>query len=132
MIPARQAINLHNAIPFWMSLLLVPVAILGATVGGWTVILLPIVTWYFFSILDAILGLNLAFDPHGATVGVVSFTCGSEMRLLVDPGRPERSHVMNKLMGANMCGGEQMPPKMPQPQATLRMIADWICAGAPD
>ena len=59
MIPARQAINLRNAIPFWMSLLLVPVAILGATVGGWTVILLPIVTWYFFSILDAILGLNL-------------------------------------------------------------------------
>ena len=59
MIPARQAINLQNAIPFWMSLLLVPVAILGATVGGWTVILLPIVTWYFFSILDAILGLNL-------------------------------------------------------------------------
>jgi alkane 1-monooxygenase len=59
MIPARQAINLRNAIPFWMSLLLVPVAILGATVGGWTVILLPLVTWYFFSILDAILGLNL-------------------------------------------------------------------------
>ncbi|WP_422032350.1 alkane 1-monooxygenase [Roseovarius sp.] len=59
MIPARQAINLQNAIPFWMSLLLVPVAILGATVGGWTVILVPIVTWYFFSILDAILGLNL-------------------------------------------------------------------------
>lgn len=59
MIPARQAVNLQNAIPFWMSLLLVPVAILGATVGGWTVILLPIVTWYFFSILDAILGLNL-------------------------------------------------------------------------
>ena len=59
MIPARQAINLRNAIPFWMSLLLVPVAILGATVGGWTVVLLPIVTWYFFSILDAILGLNL-------------------------------------------------------------------------
>ncbi|KZY31649.1 alkane 1-monooxygenase [Roseovarius sp. HI0049] len=59
MIPARQAVNLRNAIPFWMSLLLVPVAILGATMGGWTVILLPIVTWYFFSILDAILGLNL-------------------------------------------------------------------------
>ncbi|MEQ8896472.1 MAG: alkane 1-monooxygenase [Roseovarius sp.] len=59
MIPARQAINLQNAIPFWMSLLLVPVAIIGATIGGWTVILLPLVTWYFFSILDALLGLNL-------------------------------------------------------------------------
>lgn len=65
MIPARQAISLQNAIPFWMSLLLVPVAILGATVGGWTVILLPLVTWYFFSFLDALLGLNLAnADPE--------------------------------------------------------------------
>ena len=59
MIPANQVARLQNAVPFWMSLLLVPVAILGAAVGGWTVILLPIVTWYFFSILDAILGLNL-------------------------------------------------------------------------
>lgn len=79
-----------------------------------------------------ILGLNLAFDPHAATVGVTSFTCGSQTRLLVEPGHPERSHVMNKLMGANMCGGAQMPPKMPQPEATLRMVADWICAGAPE
>ncbi|MGR3314656.1 alkane 1-monooxygenase [Roseovarius indicus] len=59
MIPANQVARLQNAVPFWMSLLLVPVAVLGAAVGGWTVILLPIVTWYFFSILDAILGLNL-------------------------------------------------------------------------
>jgi hypothetical protein len=78
-----------------------------------------------------ILGLNLAFDPYGSIVGVVSFTCGSQMRLLVEPGHPERSHVMNKLMGAGMCGGQQMPPNMPQPEGTLRMIADWICAGAP-
>ena len=77
-----------------------------------------------------ILGLNLAFDPHAATVGVMSFACGSEMRLLVEPGHPERSPVMNKLMGANTCGGEQMPPNMPQEPATLRMVADWICAGA--
>ncbi|WP_113911015.1 alkane 1-monooxygenase [Roseovarius dicentrarchi] len=53
------AAHIRQAIPFWMSLLLVPIAIIGALHGGWTVILLPVFTWYFFSILDAFLGLNL-------------------------------------------------------------------------
>ncbi len=57
MIPAPQVARLSRAMPFWMSLLLIPVAILGALHGGWTVILLPVMTWYFFSILDAFLGL---------------------------------------------------------------------------
>ena len=57
MIPANQVAQVHRALPFWMSLLLVPVAVLGAVQGGWTVILLPVVTWFFFSLLDAILGL---------------------------------------------------------------------------
>jgi alkane 1-monooxygenase len=59
MIPADQVARFRNAVPFWMSLLLVPVALLGAFHGGWTVILLPVMTWYFFSALDAMLGLNL-------------------------------------------------------------------------
>ena len=57
-IPAENVALFRNAVPFWMSLLLVPVAIIGALHGGWTVLLLPVVTWYFFSILDAFLGLN--------------------------------------------------------------------------
>ncbi|MEI4233144.1 alkane 1-monooxygenase [Roseovarius sp. D22-M7] len=57
MIPAARVARLHRALPFWLSLLLVPVAVAGALVGGWTVILVPVVTWYLFSILDAILGL---------------------------------------------------------------------------
>lgn len=59
MIPAPQVARLSRAVPFWMSLLLIPVAILGALYGGWTVILLPVMTWYFFSILDAFLGLYI-------------------------------------------------------------------------
>ncbi len=59
MIAPDQVASFRNAVPFWMTLLLVPVAITGAAQGGWTVLLLPIVTWYFFSILDAFLGLNL-------------------------------------------------------------------------
>ncbi|WP_324753020.1 alkane 1-monooxygenase [Roseovarius sp. Pro17] len=52
------AAQIRQAIPFWMSLLLIPLAVLGAMLGGWTVVLLPIFTWYFFSLLDAMLGLN--------------------------------------------------------------------------
>lgn len=57
MVPNTQVAQLHRALPFWMSLILLPVAVLGAIRGEWTVILLPLVTWYFFSILDAIIGL---------------------------------------------------------------------------
>lgn len=57
MIPAAQVARLQRALPFWVSLLLVPVAVASALIGGWTVILLPVVTWYLFSILDALLGL---------------------------------------------------------------------------
>lgn len=56
-IPADHLTRITRALPFWLSLLLVPVAWLGAVQGGWTVILLPIITWYFFSFLDALLGL---------------------------------------------------------------------------
>ena len=58
MIPAQEVARPQNAIPFWMSLLLIPIAWIGATQGGWTVILLPVATWYLFSALDAVLGLN--------------------------------------------------------------------------
>ncbi|MDT8326012.1 MAG: alkane 1-monooxygenase [Roseovarius sp.] len=59
MVPAAQVSKVHRALPFAMSLLLVPIALIGAVYGGWTVILLPLITWYFFSVLDAFLGLNL-------------------------------------------------------------------------
>ena len=58
MLPASQVAKIHNALPFWATLLLVPVALIGAAWGGWWVLLMPVVTWYLFSILDAILGLN--------------------------------------------------------------------------
>ena len=50
--------TLSNALPFWLSLALVPLAWVGAIHGGWTVILLPLSTWYLFSIIDAFAGLN--------------------------------------------------------------------------
>ncbi|MCF3596032.1 alkane 1-monooxygenase [Rhodobacteraceae bacterium LMO-12] len=59
MITAQELARPQNALPFWLSLLLIPIAWLGAILGGWYVLLLPVVTWYLFSALDAVLGLNL-------------------------------------------------------------------------
>lgn len=50
--------RLKNALPFWLSLLLVPVAIASIALGGWWTLLAPIAAWGLFSLLDALLGLN--------------------------------------------------------------------------
>lgn len=43
-----------------MSLVLPVLAVLGMVHGGWTVVLLPLATWWLFSLLDALTGLNKA------------------------------------------------------------------------
>ncbi|MGC8201072.1 alkane 1-monooxygenase [Aliiroseovarius sp. PTFE2010] len=53
------------ALPFWLSLGMVPMAVIGAWYGGWTVVLLPAYGWWLFTLLDAILGLDAGnADPH--------------------------------------------------------------------
>ncbi len=61
--------RLEHALPFWLSLALVPVAAYGAAVGGWAVVLVPICSWGLFSLLDAITGIytenvNPATEEH--------------------------------------------------------------------
>lgn len=48
--------KLSRAAPFWLSSGLIPLAWLGAIVGGWTVVLMPVATWYLFSAIDALAG----------------------------------------------------------------------------
>ncbi len=55
-----------NALPFWLSLGLPPLAVLGMAQGGWTVALLPLASWGLFSLLDALTGLNTE-NPDPAT-----------------------------------------------------------------
>jgi alkane 1-monooxygenase len=57
-IPAVEVARWQNALPFWLSLAMVPVVVLGALMGGWTVLLAPLFSWGLFSILDALQGLN--------------------------------------------------------------------------
>ena len=59
MTPTKTPTGLRAALPFWASFLLVPLAWVSALWGGWAVFLLPLCTWYLFSALDALTGLNL-------------------------------------------------------------------------
>lgn len=57
--------NLFSALPFWISLATVPLAILGAVNGGWWVLLLPFVAWQCHAVIDLASGLNSAsIDPE--------------------------------------------------------------------
>ena len=57
-VPTPSIAKLTSALPFFLSILLIPIAIFSPTVGGWAVFLLPVCTWYLFSIVDLFAGLN--------------------------------------------------------------------------
>jgi alkane 1-monooxygenase len=59
--------RLRNALPFWISLVFLPLAYLGATLGGWTVWLLPIFGWFMITVLDVFGGLNEENPDTGLT-----------------------------------------------------------------
>jgi len=48
----------RKALPFWLSLGLVPLAALAIGQGGWTVLLLPAYAWALVTVLDLLLGRN--------------------------------------------------------------------------
>lgn len=56
MIPAADIAKPLHALPFWMSLALVPVAVGAAVWGGWAILLLPASTWWLFTVLDRLTG----------------------------------------------------------------------------
>lgn len=58
MTPAAQIAKPSAALPFYMSYLLIPLVWIAATQGGYWVLLPILATWYLFTALDAVLGLN--------------------------------------------------------------------------
>lgn len=66
-IPPSQIAKLSRVLPFWISFGLIPLVWIGALFGGWTLLIVPLVTWYMFSLLDAALGLNKENASLGAT-----------------------------------------------------------------
>ncbi|PRY92801.1 alkane 1-monooxygenase [Hasllibacter halocynthiae] len=47
-----------KAMPFWLCLMNVPLVVIAATQGGWTVILPALYAWGAFSVMDALAGLS--------------------------------------------------------------------------
>jgi hypothetical protein len=79
-------------------------------------------------------GLDLrANAAHGELVNGASSECTG--RMLVVPGKPSESYIINKVRGTGLCGDDtRMPPPdkgAALPEASIKKINDWICAGAP-
>ena len=66
-IIAADLAKIQKALPFWLSLVLIFFAWIGAFYGGWTVFLLPLLTWYLFSAIDVALGLDVKNADLDAT-----------------------------------------------------------------
>ncbi len=58
MVPASKVSKLTSALPFALSLSLLPTVWLAATQGGWFLLLPPMGTWWLYAILDTTLGRN--------------------------------------------------------------------------
>lgn len=64
-------------------------------------------------------------------VGVTADECGAKDYVI--PNSPDQSYLVEKLMGGDICSGEQMPlGEDALPTAGIRTIVNWICAGAPN
>jgi hypothetical protein len=65
-------------------------------------------------------------------VSVAASQC-RDKRLLVDPGSPSTSYLMQKLLNTDLCSGTQMP-KAGESLASdeLDLVSAWICIGAPN
>ncbi len=57
-IPAAKIAKFTSALPFFLSFILIPLVWTGALLGGWWVVITPLVTWYLFSAIDLLVGLN--------------------------------------------------------------------------
>ncbi|MDG1281023.1 MAG: alkane 1-monooxygenase [Pseudorhodobacter sp.] len=64
-LPTPQVMRFSSALPYWISLIVVPVTVTAALYGGWAIALIPLASWGLFSLLDALAGLNTANeDPE--------------------------------------------------------------------
>ena len=76
--------------------------------------------------------LQLPSWPYQALINVTAIDC-TDGRVIVKPGDPSHSYLVQKLVGVGMCNGERMPKLgTPLPDASMKKIEDWICQGAPN
>lgn len=67
---------------------------------------------------------------YQAMINVVAADC-SDQRVIVKPGDPSASYLVDKLRGVDLCSGARMPPQgAPLSDADMARIEAWICQGA--
>jgi alkane 1-monooxygenase len=67
MIPAETMAKLHRALPFWACLALIPLIAFVAWQGSWWLLLIPLSTWWLFSVLDHFVGVDTDNADLGTT-----------------------------------------------------------------
>jgi hypothetical protein len=72
-----------------------------------------------------------AIPTWKSTVGQPSQECCD--RVLIAPGDPAHSYLVDKITGVNICSGDPMPlSRPPLSMSDTTTILRWICEGAPD
>ena len=67
MISPDVMARFQHALPFWVSLMLLPLLAFVTVQGGWWIALLPLSTWWLFAVLDQVVGLELENADLGTT-----------------------------------------------------------------
>jgi hypothetical protein len=68
--------------------------------------------------------------PYAQLVNVATTEC-TDGRVIVKPGDPASSYLIQKLVGVDLCSGVRMPRLgTPLTDAGVKKIEDWICQGA--
>jgi hypothetical protein len=73
-------------------------------------------------------GLSLVPPTYGRIVNQPARAVAG--RVLVAPGDPGASYLLEKIANAHPTAGEQMPPKQPLDATAIHAIRGWIEAGA--
>ena len=70
--------------------------------------------------------------PYASLVNVATMQC-TDQRVIVKPGDPMNSYLIQKLDNFDICMGVRMPKAgEPLTAAQLQTLVDWICQGAPN
>lgn len=74
---------------------------------------------------------SLSLDVGRSWTELVNVPAGCGGSVLVRPGDPAGSYLMNKLTDVGICSGTEMPKRgMLLPPAEIELIRAWICSGA--
>lgn len=56
---SSEANGFWSAIPFWLSLVFLPLVPFAISLGGWWLLMIPVYAWGLYSLLDLVFGLEL-------------------------------------------------------------------------